>query len=780
MKSFFDLQNRLNEAIDQYSAQALGRKRNTMLRALTLDDSEFERWVHDRVIRFAEQNGIPLQQLDVGAFKSGFNEWQQQLQQSDKSYGEVKDQVSQYISRFLAVAPGIIARYQSGENAPVKEPLSPTMVPYEGDGMGQGAEQAPAEGEQQVPEPQYATAPEPVSAQQIQDMQRDVMSMVDMTNPVSNMGDDESRINRAAWNDKVRNLADEIAQANQVDRNELNYDMIDNYIQSLRQSVETNVGQDIDIPKEDLDMWEAMIKKEFFDSYGIKQPQQEAEERARLIAQQKMKEAAMDPKVIQKIFAEDAETGLLSAIERLTGETHLSPSSKARTDRKMSDVHKTYFDIQAEAMFEKYPFLQGAKFQHLGRTRGKLTDMWKEHGSTASTAKTTKTDIVATLADGNFVRYDEGTGTFIRCSMREVEDGGCTNTINFSFKKGESQLMSGRDKETKATLETALSNLTQMGYNFEDENALADAFIQQQGLDEDTAGQKAQAVVSTVKQIRELTKSFVEGKTYKGQVGFYQTGGAYRDSEDPDLRKTQEVIDSAGPFLEQINQAISNLSENMPEIIGEMAYIAASGDGKFEQGSKEIATHFLSLSNTDPESGPKIVPITRRTMYNVASSSLTTKVLWKSQSVGHTKKKLKPLFTQQAAQTGLEGEDLQKAVRQRLDAELPYTFSTVLRMIMEELPDTQMMEEVFTTVSKLLREEKEENVFDRVQGVSDMTKKYAQEGFDWAFSNMDNMTKFFEMDSEVGDINLPDFGEDFGDTHFKKEIQDEVQDLDML
>ena len=83
MKSFFDLQSTLNEAIDQYSPQALGRKRNTMLRALTLDDTEFTSWVHDRIMRFSEQNGIPLQQLDISAFKRGFNEWQTQLQNSD-------------------------------------------------------------------------------------------------------------------------------------------------------------------------------------------------------------------------------------------------------------------------------------------------------------------------------------------------------------------------------------------------------------------------------------------------------------------------------------------------------------------------------------------------------------------------------------------------------------------------------------------------------------------------------------------------------------------------
>jgi hypothetical protein len=65
MKSFFNL----SEGLDPMSPQALGRKREMMMRALSLDDAEFERWVHDRIIRHAERNGIPLQQLDVGSLK---------------------------------------------------------------------------------------------------------------------------------------------------------------------------------------------------------------------------------------------------------------------------------------------------------------------------------------------------------------------------------------------------------------------------------------------------------------------------------------------------------------------------------------------------------------------------------------------------------------------------------------------------------------------------------------------------------------------------------------
>jgi hypothetical protein len=781
MKSFFDLSSKLNEAIEAYSPQALGRKRNTMLRALTLDDSEFERWVHDRVIRFAEQNGIALQQLDVSAFKQGFNEWQAQLQQSDTAYPEVKDQVSQYVSRFLAIAPGIIAKFQSGQAAPVEEPMSPTMVPYEAD--GQQSQQAAEGGEagEVQPEPQYATSPAPTSPEQIQGSQRDVMAFMDMIDNINvNMGDQEVASNRAAFKEQVRNLADQIADANGVTRQQLNYEMVDSYVNSIRQMVETNVDSDLDIPLEDLDMWEQMIKQQFAEDYGLIQPQRDIEERARLQAQQQadFDKKAMDPKMIKKIDAQDAEVGLIHAIERLTDVAHLSPVQRARANKKMGDVQKRYFDIQAQAMFEKYPFLKDASFKHVGRTKGELTDKWSEFGPSAAAARTPKTDIVATLADGNQVRYDEGSGQFVRCSMREIEDGMCTNTMTFSMKKGPSQLMSARDKETLATLETAVSNLTDMGYDFNDEKSITQAIMQNQQLDEETASQRAQATLQTVSQIRDLSKQFIVGKTFKGQVSFYQPGGEYRDSQDLDMMKTQEIIDSAEPFLEQINGAITNLSQNMPELLGEMAYIAASGNGKFKEGTKEVASHFLSLSTTDPTSGPKIIPITRPFMYNIAQNALQAKVVWKSQSVAHTKKKLKPLMTKQAMQQGLEGEELEANVRKRMDAELPYTFSTVLRMFMQELPDTKM-EQVRASIGKFLKEGKEDMLAD-IQGVSPMTKKYAQEGFKWAFSNMDNLTKFFEMTPEVSDVNLPDFNEDFGDTYFKKEIQDEVQDLDML
>ena len=807
MKSFFDLSNTLSEAIDQYSPQALGRKRNTMLRALTLDDTEFERWVHDRIVRFAEQNGIPLQQLEAGAFKSGFSEWQQQLQQNDKSYGEVKSQVDQYVQRFMAVAPGIIARYQSGESAPVKEPLSPTMVPYEAEGQAQ-AQAQPDEGEELglPPEPQYAKPESPVTPEQIETKQRDAMGVIDLvTNSVTNKGEDEIRQNGAKFKEMVRSLADQIAQANQVDRTQLTYDMMNEYVRGMRDQLETNVSPDmLNLDTEDLDMWEAMLKKEFAESFGLEESQSEKDQRAKVIAALKIKEQAIQPEHVVAIPAEHAEYGLLAALEKKLNARIVSEKGRTRLGKHLDGVTsqqvKAYFDIQADALMEKYgTILEGATIKHMERAKGKFADTWD--GSTSSSSKTAKTDMQIKLAEGTFIRFDEDKNTFVRCSQREILEGNmCTDTLNVSMKKGDSQLMSGKDKETQATVMTALNNLSNQGYNFDDPEALAQKLLEGENKPDDAIVQqnvamRAKQTIDLVTQLKDISKQFIEGTTYKGQVGMFKQDGMYRDSEDPNLRKTQEIIDSVQPFTEQVEELVGQLVQNMPEVLGEMAYIAATGEGKFQPKKKtntgipdEVATHFLTLSNIDPASGPKLMPITRKLMYSIAKSGrMQTLVTFKSQSLSSVKKKLKPQYEKEFTDQGLQGKELDMAVRKKLDENLPYSFSTVLRMIIHEaspemdMEKPEVQEMVGRTIGFFLREE-DAKIFDEIQGVSDQTKKYAQEAFGWAFNNLDNMTQFFEMQPQSGDVVMPDISDDFGDTYFKKSIDDEANqlNLDML
>jgi hypothetical protein len=167
---------------------------------------------------------------------------------------------------------------------------------------------------------------------------------------------------------------------------------------------------------------------------------------------------------------------------------------------------------------------------------------------------------------------------------------------------------------------------------------------------------------------------------------------------------------------------------------------------------------------------------------------MQTLLTFKSQSLDRVKKKLKPQYEKEFADQGLQGKELEMAVRKKLDENLPYSFSTVLRMIIHEASpemDMEQPEQVKEmsrrTIGFFLREE-DSKVFDEIQGVSDSTKKYAQEAFDWAFSNLDNMTQFFEMQPQSEDVVMPDISDDFGDTYFKKSIDDEANqlNLDML
>ena len=167
---------------------------------------------------------------------------------------------------------------------------------------------------------------------------------------------------------------------------------------------------------------------------------------------------------------------------------------------------------------------------------------------------------------------------------------------------------------------------------------------------------------------------------------------------------------------------------------------------------------------------------------------MQTLLTFKSQSLDKVKKKLKPQYEKEFADQGLQGKELEMAVRKKLDENLPYSFSTALRMIIHEVsPEIdmekpeQVTEMVGKTIAFFLREE-DNKVFDEIQGVSDSTKKYAQEAFDWAFSNLDNMTQFFEMQPQSEDVVMPDISDDFGDTYFKKSIDDEANqlNLDML
>ena len=96
------------------------------------------------------------------------------------------------------------------------------------------------------------------------------------------------------------------------------------------------------------------------------------------------------------------------------------------------------------------------------------------------------------------------------------------------------------------------------------------------------------------------------------------------------------------------------------------------------------------------------------------------------------------------------------------------------------VPETKNEGVVYIDKIKLLCEEEDTQILDDIQGIPKEVKKYTQEAVDWAFSDLGNLTKFLEVEPEDMDIDLPDFGEDYVNAYFKKDIEDEMQDLGIL
>lgn len=129
--------------IKQYSVQAVGRKRNTMMNAMQLDDSEFLNWVQDRLYRLAHENEKPVSSFNVKDLMSGLQQWENLFSSQDKDWGQYRDAFMKYKDRFIKAASVILnTGSASGSlNEPPSKaapnnvngsPASPTMLKWQG------------------------------------------------------------------------------------------------------------------------------------------------------------------------------------------------------------------------------------------------------------------------------------------------------------------------------------------------------------------------------------------------------------------------------------------------------------------------------------------------------------------------------------------------------------------------------------------------------------------------------------------------------------------------
>jgi hypothetical protein len=149
----------INEAavIKQYSVQAVGRKRNTMMNAMQLDDAEFLNWVQDRLYRLAHENERPVSEFTVKDLTSGLQQWESLFSSQDKDWGKYRDSFMKYRDRFIKAATVILNTAQASgslSEPPSKaapnntegSPASPTMVKYQATDGGRSGEAAQSTG----------------------------------------------------------------------------------------------------------------------------------------------------------------------------------------------------------------------------------------------------------------------------------------------------------------------------------------------------------------------------------------------------------------------------------------------------------------------------------------------------------------------------------------------------------------------------------------------------------------------------------------------------------
>jgi len=128
--------------IKQYSVQAVGRKRNTMVNAMQLDDAEFLNWVQDRLYRLAHENDRPVAEFTVKDITSGLQQWENLFSTQDKEWGKYRDSFMKYKDRFIKAATIILntgqaagslndTPSQAAPNNVDGSPATPTMLKHQ-------------------------------------------------------------------------------------------------------------------------------------------------------------------------------------------------------------------------------------------------------------------------------------------------------------------------------------------------------------------------------------------------------------------------------------------------------------------------------------------------------------------------------------------------------------------------------------------------------------------------------------------------------------------------
>ena len=119
----------LNEEanIRSYSPQAIGRKRNTFLHTLALDNDAFVAWVRDRLYRIAYDNQNSISDYTPKDIEMGLSRWEDALRQGDNQFGKYTEQFREYTKRFLEAAKILLAQGEASLGVKPSKAPSPTI-----------------------------------------------------------------------------------------------------------------------------------------------------------------------------------------------------------------------------------------------------------------------------------------------------------------------------------------------------------------------------------------------------------------------------------------------------------------------------------------------------------------------------------------------------------------------------------------------------------------------------------------------------------------------------
>lgn len=723
--SFFNLLSKIktlkeDAQVKSYPPQALGRKRNMFLDTLTLDDTKFTEWVHNRLYRIAFDNKRSVSDFTPKDIEIGLGKWEEALRNGDPGFGKYQSQFSAYKERFIKASTSILTNSPSGKGttgvapheapalSPSETPVTPTALKLQG-GMGSaraaptansiGSPQAPS-GQQNAPQ-ESALPPESqeeeVVSKMIDDMYQAVsMKDKDFTNLVQN---------KLLNNDVDHLTTNEI----ELERS------LDNDFQNLLDAIPPE--SHINDSRNEIEEIYSQYKERFLLAAGkittktVKNTDRASEKESR------------QAKLAGTSRAKDYQAALAIGIASLTGQDLSSigiDDNHIKLMRKNPELYSAGRRM-ANTLLTNYPNLSKTTVVLLGGS----TDIDEQHIDWLGTDTTPKTDILLDL-DGKRLNFKND--KFVSCGSKDKNEN-CSSKIKISMKLGDSELSTNKNKEAISTFNTVLTNLSNKDYDIADPIKLSHRLMAD-GIEPLQAKEISQTITSRSQMFAEKLDTLVTAAT---------------QGQSDDKIKLSESINQ---LSKEVALFIAEIVPMLPSLIEEFIYVSMTGCGKFKEGSDSEANFVLASDHA----GDKVILLpANRDLAKRIAESVQIQIQTKSANV---KSKTDPLMVKYR-DAGLSAEEAQY----KISTENPYTAWQLLEIIntakeqqatLDPYITAQVLQNsVMLNFVKNMRILKEQDEFmdqEPIDMLSPDDRDYVTTAVSYAFSTFQNTINFFGID----------------------------------